>query len=150
MRASNSDCVTTPDKEDSMSDRVEPFEPGSLLTRREFTLDAALALLAGCAITISEGCGKSSTTPSGPPPTDVTGSISSNHNHSAQITAAQITAGAAFTLNIQGTAAHPHTVALTQADLTSLKSRRSITKDSSSDQSNTFGLHLHTVTFTPM
>jgi hypothetical protein len=133
-----------------MSDRVEPFEPSSLPTRREFTLDAALALLAGCVITISEGCGKSSTTPSELPPTDVTGAISSNHNHSALITAAQITAGAAFTLNIQGTAAHPHTVALSQADLTSLKSRRSITKDSSSDQSNTFGLHLHSVTFTPM
>jgi hypothetical protein len=129
---------------------LEPIEPSSLLTRREFTLDAALALLAGCVITISEGCGKSSTSPSEVPPTDITGVISANHNHSAVINAAQITAAAAFTLNIQGTAAHPHTVALTQGDLTSLKSRQSITKDSSSDLSNTFGLHSHSVTFTPM
>lgn len=133
-----------------MSDRLEPFEASSLLTRREFTLDAALALLAGCVITISEGCGKSSTNPSEPPPTDITGVISANHNHSAVITAAQITTGAAVTLNIQGTAAHPHTVALSQADLASLKSRRSVSKDSSTDQSATFGLHAHSVTFTPM
>ena len=133
-----------------MSDGVESFEPISLPTRREFTLDAALALLAGCVITISDGCGNSTTSPSEASPTDVTGSISSNHNHSAVITAAEITAAAAFTLNIQGTAAHSHTVALTQADLTSLKSRQSITKDSSTDQSNTFGLHSHSVTFTPM
>jgi len=133
-----------------MSDRLEPFEPSSLLTRREFTLDAALALLAGCVITISEGCGKSSTSPSEAPPTDITGVISNNHNHSAVITAARITTGAAFTLDIQGTAAHAHTVALSQADLASLKSRQSITRDSSSDQSATFGLHAHSVTFTPM
>jgi hypothetical protein len=133
-----------------MADRVKSFEPTSLPTRREFTLDAALAVLAGCVISISEGCSKNSTGPTELPPTDVTGAISSNHNHSALISAAQITAGAAFTLSIQGTAAHPHTVALTQADLTSLKSRRAITKDSSNDQSNTFGLHSHSVTFTPM
>lgn len=133
-----------------MSDRWESFDATSLPTRREFTLDAALALLAGCVITISDGCSKNSTGPSEIPPTDVAGSISSNHNHSAVISSGQITTGAAFTLSIQGTAAHPHTVSLTQADLVSLKSRRSITKDSSSDQSNTFGLHSHSVTFTPM
>src|SRR5262245_311112 len=124
-----------------MSKRAGSLEQSSLPTRREFTLDAALALLAGCVITISHGCGKSSTSPSDPPPTDVTGAISANHNHSAMITAAQITAAAALTLNIQGTAAHPHTVAITQADLASLKSRRAITRDSSSDPSNTFGVH---------
>jgi hypothetical protein len=132
-----------------MSERAEMFDPGSLPTRREFTFDAALTLLAGCVITISEGCGKSSTSPSDTPPTDVTAAISANHNHTGVVTAAQITAGAAITVNIQGSAAHPHTVALTQGDLSTLKSRRSVTKDSSSDQSNTFGLHSHIVTFTP-
>jgi len=133
-----------------MSDRTEPFDANSLPTRREFTLEAALALLAGCVITVSEGCGKSSTSPSDTPPTDVNGSISSNHNHTAVITAAQITAGSAISLNIQGTAAHPHTVAISQSDLTSLKNRQSITRESSTDQSATFGLHSHSVTFTPM
>jgi hypothetical protein len=133
-----------------MSDCVRSTEPYSLPTRREFTLDAALALLAGCVVTISDGCGKSSTSPSSTPPTDVTGNVSANHNHTAVITAAQITAGSAFTLNIQGTAAHPHTVSITQADLTALKNRQSVTRDSSSDFSNTFGQHIHTVTFSPI
>jgi hypothetical protein len=140
----------TPNKEDVMFEGTDSFEPRSLPTRREFTLDAALALLAGCVVTISEACGKSSTSPSSTPPTDVTGVVAANHNHSAVITGAQITAGSAFTLNIQGTAAHPHTVGITQADLTALKNRQVVTRDSSTDFSNTFGNHLHAVTFTPV
>ena len=133
-----------------MSDRMKSFEQRSLPTRREFTLDAALAVLAGCVVTISEGCGKSSTSPTTtPPPTDVTAVIQTNHNHTGVITAAQITAGSAFTLNIQGTAAHPHTVSIAQADLTALKNRQSVTKTSTTDPSNTFGNHAHTVVFTP-
>jgi len=132
-----------------MHDRLGSFDPRPLPTRREFTLDAALAVLAGCVVTISDGCGNSSTSPSSTP-TDVAGVISANHNHSGTITAAQITAGSAFTLNIQGTAAHPHTVAITQADLTSLKNRQSVTRESSSDLSATFGQHSHSVTFTPV
>jgi hypothetical protein len=128
----------------------EPLKLHSLTTRREFTLEAALALLAGCVITISDAC-SSSTSPTPPvaPPTDVTGVISANHNHSATITGAQITAGNAVALNIQGTAAHPHTVAVTQAQLTALKNRQSVSIDSSTDFSNTFGSHAHTVTFSP-
>jgi hypothetical protein len=121
-----------------------------LRTRREFTLEAALAILGGCAITISDACSKSSTSPSPTAPADVTGVISANHNHSAMITGAQITAGTAFTVNIQGTAAHPHTLAITQADLTALKSRQAVTKESTTDFSNTFGNHAHTVTFAPL
>ena len=132
-----------------MSDRRESFESRSLVTRREFTLDGALAVLAGCVVTISDACGKSTTTPT-PAPTDVTGVIASNHNHSALITGAQITAATAFTLNIQGTAAHPHTVSITQGDLTALKNRQAVTTTSSTDASNTFGNHSHQVTFTPV
>jgi hypothetical protein len=131
-----------------MSELVESLELNLAPTRREFTLEAALALLATCVVTIDEGCGKSTTAPSGPP-SDVAASISANHNHSGTITGAQISAGAAFTLNIQGTAAHPHTVAITQSDLTALKNRQSVTKESSTDLSTTFGNHSHQVTFTP-
>jgi len=120
-----------------------------MVTRREFTLEAALALLAGCVITISDTCGGSSTTPTSTPPADTTGVISANHGHTAIITGAQITAGSALSLNIQGTAAHQHTVAITQADLTALRNRQVVSRDSSTDLSNTFGLHAHTVTFTP-
>src|SRR5439155_22929778 len=144
-----------------VGNRLAPRAPGAFrpqgdhmsptLTRREFTLDGALALLAGCVITISDACGSStSPTPAAPPPTDITGTISANHNHVAVITAARITAGDAIALSIQGTAAHNHTLSITQADLTTLRNRQSVTRESSTDQSNTFGLHSHTVTFTPV
>jgi hypothetical protein len=132
-----------------MSDRVETIVHDTPLTRREFTLEAALALLAGCVITISDACGSSTSPTPVTPPADITGVISANHNHVAVITGAQITAGNVVALNIQGTAAHSHTLSITQADLTTLKNRQSVTRDSTTDNSNTFGLHSHTVTFTP-
>ena len=124
------------------------------LSRREFTLDAALAILAGCVITVSEACGSSSsstTAPSPPPaaPADINGVIGTNHGHVAVVTGAQITAGGAVTMSIQGTAAHPHTVTLSQADFTALKNRQAVATTSSTDLSATFGNHSHSVTFTP-
>jgi hypothetical protein len=129
-----------------MSDRAHTLVPHAV-SRREFTLEAALAILAGCVISVSEtGCGSSSTPAPTPLPTvtDVTGVISANHGHSAVIMAAQITAGNAITLDIQNTANHPHTVAVSQANLATLKSRQAISTTSSTDAG-----HSHTVTFTP-
>ena len=121
------------------------------IDRREFTLQAAMAILAGCTITVAEGCGSSSSSmpPSPTPapigaPTDVTGSISANHGHTAVITGAQITAGNAIALDIQGSATHTHTVQISQADLTSLKNRQAVSRDSTNNSG-----HMHTVTFTP-
>ena len=129
-----------------MADLVETLEQQRGLTRRAFTLDAALALLAGCVITISDACGSSSPTPVTPTPTtvDVTGVVSANHGHTAVITGAQITAGNAVALNIQGTASHPHTLSISQSDLQTLKNRQAISSASSTDSG-----HSHTVTFTP-
>jgi len=123
--------------------------------RREFTLQSVLALLAGVVITV-DGCGGSSTSPS-PSPTpspspapapaaDVNGSVATNHAqpHVAVITAAQITAASAVSLNIQGMATHPHTVELAAADLISLRNRTAVSKESSNNNN-----HTHTVTFTP-
>ena len=134
-----------------MLERKQPLKESTALTRRDFTLEAALLLLAGCVITITDACGgdpASPTTPS-PAPTDLTGVISANHGHTAVVTAAQITATSAFALSIQGSAAHNHTLSLSQADLQTLKNRQPISRDSSNDVSATFGPHLHTVTFTP-
>jgi hypothetical protein len=129
---------------------IQSITKAATVTRREFTLEAALALLAGCVITISDACGGSkSTTDPSPAPTDITGTVSANHGHAAVVTAAQITAANAVALSIQGTAAHNHTLSLSQTDLQTLKNRQPVSKDSSSDVSATFGLHLHTVTFTP-
>ena len=127
-----------------MRDCVETVEFRKT-TRREFTLDAALAILAGCVITIAESaCGSTSPTPTTPPPADVTGVISANHGHIAVITGAQITAGGSLSLDIRGTATHDHTVAISQADLTALKNRQAVTSTSSTDAS-----HSHTVSFNP-
>ena len=122
----------------------------SRYTRRDITLNAALALLGGCLITISDACGSDSPTTPSNPPADLTGAISANHGHTAVVTGAQITAASAIALSIQGTAAHNHTLSLSQADLQALRNRQTVTHDSTSDASATFGVHLHTVTFTPM
>jgi hypothetical protein len=112
------------------------------MTRREFSLEAALAILGTCVITVSD-CGGSKT-PTQPTPTDVNGTISNNHGHKAAITGAQIVAGAAIELDIRGDASHPHTVSISQADLNALRNRQTVTHDSTNNNN-----HIHTVTFTP-
>jgi len=135
-----------------MADRVDMLEDSrsTSVTRREFTLEAALAILAGCVITISDtACGKDTPTPSTPTPapanpSNVNGSVSANHGHEAVITGAQITAGTGFALDIHGTATHTHTLTISQADLATLKNRQTVTSLSTTDSG-----HSHTVTFTP-
>lgn len=120
------------------------------ITRREFTLESALAMLAGVTITVS-GCGNdkrstpTSPTPGAAPPTpaaDVSGTISANHGHVATITGAQITAAGALNLNIQGNATHPHTVTLSADEIRQIGARQRVTKASSTDSN-----HSHNVTF---
>jgi hypothetical protein len=132
-----------------MPEQMQLVQDDTTLTRRHFTLQAALAVLAGCVITISDACSNDSPTTPSPSATDITGNISANHGHTAVVTAAQITATTAFSFSIQGTATHPHTLALSQTDLQTLKNRQAITRDSSNDVSATFGPHMHSVTFTP-
>src|SRR5438105_3949418 len=103
-----------------MTDLIRRVDAPATLTRREFTLEAALALLAGCVITISDAACSSSTRPTGAA-TGLTGAISANHGPSALVTAAQISAGNAVALSIQGTAAPPHTLTLSPTDLTTLR-----------------------------
>ena len=88
-----------------------------VVTRREFTVQSALAILSGVVITVS-GCDEDST-PMSPTPNDVPGSVSSNHAppHVVTVTAAQITAGTEVTLTLTGTPTHSHTVVVAQADL---------------------------------
>jgi len=116
------------------------------LSRRQFTLDAALALLAGCVITVAQGCGDDNPTSPTTPPSEAAATISANHGHTvAAITGAQMTAGAAIVdLNIMGSATHPHTISVSQNDLTSLRNRQAITVNSTTNDG-----HQHAVTFTP-
>ena len=117
----------------------------NLLTRRDCTVDSALAMLAGVAITIT-GCDDDNP-PAAPSPvvTDKTGTVSTDANHThtgAVITAAQFTAGNAITLTLTGTATHTHTVALSQAELTQISAGTRVQKTSTNDNN-----HTHTVTF---
>jgi hypothetical protein len=117
------------------------------LTRRQFSLEAAMAILSGVAITIS-GCGGSSNPAgaSGNPPVasngDHVGAISANHGHSAVITAAKVADGKGFALDIRGTATHTHSVTLSDADIASVGANQKVAKVSSSSSG-----HDHTVTF---
>jgi hypothetical protein len=112
---------------------------GETLDRREFTVQSLLVMLGGVAITIS-GC----ESPTQATYTDKTGNVISNHGHSVVITGAQLGAGGAVTLEIQGTASHPHSVSLTAADVVSIREGRQVSKDSSPNPS---GSHAHKVTF---
>jgi hypothetical protein len=117
----------------------------NVLTRREFTVESALAMLAGVVITIS-GCGKDNppTNPT-PPASDKIGTVSTDANHThtgATITAAQFTAGNAITLTLTGQATHTHTVTLSQSELTQISAGTRVQKTSSNDLN-----HAHTVTF---
>jgi len=140
-----------------MSDRAmltEPADPGggteASMGRREFTVASVMALLSGVAITVS-GCGggggSSPSSPSTPSPStgssgDKAASISANHGHAAVVTSAMITAAGSVTLNIRGSADHPHTVDLSASEIQQIGAGQRVSKVSSTD-----GGHDHTVTF---
>lgn len=121
------------------------------LGRRDFTLQAALALLSGAVITIGCGGDNDDVNPAAPAPpaatpppaaTDRSGVVSANHGHVATITAAQFTAGNTLSLDIRGGADHPHTVELSAAEVMAIARNERVSKTSSTD-----GFHNHTVTF---
>jgi hypothetical protein len=118
-----------------------------LLTRREFTLESALAILSAATITIS-GCGgdddnnNNPTTNPTPQSTNRMGTVSANHGHVAEVTSAQITARNTITVNIMGQATHPHTIEVTGAQLTTISNNGQVVVTSTTDQA-----HNHTVTF---
>lgn len=119
------------------------------MTRRDFTVDSVLALLAGCVITVTDvACDeKMPSKPSPAPPADINGSVAvaANHTHTVTVTGAQIAAGNAVALTLTGSTSHTHTVQLTQSDMTALTNRQAVMHDSTNDSN-----HMHAVTFTPM
>jgi hypothetical protein len=120
------------------------------LTRREISVQAALLLLGGATISVSgcSGSGASSDPTPSPSPTPTSGvdrsatSISSNHGHTGVLTGAQLSAGGALTISIQGTSAHNHTVDLTSAEVVQIRNGTQVTKTS-----GTGAAHTHDVTF---
>jgi hypothetical protein len=118
----------------------------SLLDRREFTLQLVLAVLAGASITVVPACGDGGN-PSSPSPNPggsngVTGTITGNHGHEAEITNAQLTAGNAVELDIRGGADHPHSINLTGNQVMQIAARQRVSVESTTDAA-----HAHTVIF---
>ena len=115
----------------------------NLLTRREFTLEWALAVLATATITIS-GCSDSNdSNPTAPTQQgDAAGVVSANHGHVAVVTRAQMTSANAVAVDIRGQATHPHLIELTGSQLTSISNSGRVSVVSSTDEG-----HSHTVTF---
>src|SRR5262245_39853447 len=122
----------------------------NLLTRREFTIEWALAVLAGATITIS-GCGDDNDNPGTGPSGggggggtqgDEVGSISANHGHTVSVTSAQITAGSALTATLTTGNGHTHTISLTGAQVVSIGQNQQVSVVSTTDAG-----HDHTVTF---
>ena len=117
------------------------------IDRRKFTLASAMAILSGVVITITESCGSSSPSSPNPNPSptangDKVGAISSNHGHSAVITAARLSQGGALNLDIQGIATHTHKVDLSAGDMTAIAANQQVSRQSTTDSG-----HSHTVTF---
>lgn len=121
------------------------------ISRREFSLHSALAMLSGVAITVS-GC--ESDSPTDPTPTPdpdpdpngngdgLEGTVSENHGHEAVITDGELTAGNELVLNIRGEADHPHTVGVSADEVMRIDDGETVAKQSSNDDG-----HSHTVTF---
>jgi len=118
----------------------------NLLTRREFTVEWVLAVLAGATITIT-GCGgddNNSNQVTNPTPQtgDKSGVISANHDHTVTVTGAQITAGNAVTATLTTGNGHTHTISLTAAQVVAIGQNQRVSGTSSTDAG-----HNHEVTF---
>jgi hypothetical protein len=125
------------------------------ISRRDFTVKSALALLSGVTISIV-GCSSDSTTSPSPIPTtttpttpttpttqaDVSGIVSANHGHTATITGAQLTASNALSLDITGNANHLHTVELSADEVSQIAGGMRVSKTSSTNSA-----HNHEVVF---
>jgi hypothetical protein len=117
------------------------------MTRREFNVLSALALLGGATISVT-GCGgaQSMTSATATGDGSVDGTISANHPaghaHAATITGAQLTDGGDLSLNIQFQADHNHVVSLTAAEVVAIHGGSTVAKQSTETEA-----HSHLVTF---
>jgi hypothetical protein len=113
----------------------------NLLTRREFTIEWALAVLSAATITIS--CGDGNDPGTGPTNSgDRNGVVSANHGHVALVTATQLNSQNAIPVDIRGNATHPHLIELTVSQLQTISTGGRVSVVSSTDD-----FHDHTVTF---
>lgn len=110
------------------------MELNRTLSRRELSVQAALLLLGGATITLS-GCGGSDGGSS--LPVDRSAAISANHGHAVTVTGAQLLTGGALSLSIQGTSEHNHTVELTASQITQIAAGTTVTVTSATGAGHT-------------
>ncbi len=133
-------------------ERAEAAE--RLSSRREFTVEMAMALLGGASITIACGGGGGGSpsaatalpTPAPTPSDEKAGVIAQNHGHEAIVTGAQLRAGGALSLDITGAAVHGHIVQLSGEEVARIRDGGQVQK-TSTEQVGLFGPHTHVVTF---
>jgi hypothetical protein len=111
------------------------------LTRREFTSEAVMALLAGVSVTVA-ACSSDSPTAPTVNEGDELGAVSANHGHFAIIRAAQLQAGAAVAITLSTADGHTHSLALTADEVVQIAGGARVSKESSSADA-----HTHVVTF---
>ena len=114
------------------------------LTRREFTLESALAILSAATITIT-GCGDDDDngTGTGPSGQGEVGTISANHGHAVDgHFSADYRRWGAYRSPHHGHRNHPHFIDLTAAQIVAIGQNQQV-----SVVSTTNDAHNHTVTF---
>lgn len=137
-------------------------DEAGLTDRRRFTVEMAMALLGGAAITV--GCGGGGAgggspaapsapatptparpTPPPPPPGITFGDIANNHGHEVVVTDAELLAGGALSLTVGG-AAHSHTVELSAEQVVRIRNKETVEVNSSEDV-GLLGPHYHPIRF---
>ena len=112
-----------------------------LLTRRAFTVESALAILATATITIT-GCDGGSDIGPSPPAGAREGVVSNNHGHRAIVESAQLNSNSTITIDMRYQATHNHELTLTPLELASISENGHVVKNSTTTEG-----HNHTVTF---
>ena len=117
------------------------------ISRREFSVEALTALFAGVVITVTACDSDGGPVTVGPGGSGEAGTISANHGHTATVESVQLTAGNAVSIDIRGSADHPHTVTLSATEVGQIRDNQRVTTTTTTDASAAFGTHAHTVTF---
>ena len=112
-----------------------------LLSRRAFTVESVLAILATATITMTGCDGEVDLGPS-PPAGAREGVVSANHGHRAIVESAQLNSNSSITIDMRFQATHNHTLMLTPLELASISENGRVVKTSSTDDG-----HSHSVTF---
>jgi hypothetical protein len=112
-----------------------------LLSRRAFTVESVLAILATATITIT-GCDGGGDLGPSPPAGAREGVVSNNHGHRAIVEAADLSSTSTITIDLRFRATHNHELTLTPLELASISENGRVVKSSSTTEG-----HSHTVTF---